>query len=99
MVFISPPIDSTRHLCTPPLYQDFLPKTLSTFANPPIHPSARNFGEKKLKKKLKKFFFEKKKFYRKKKCHDLLDHFTKKKKKVIVLYILVETCDPYSKIA
>jgi hypothetical protein len=55
----------TRHLCTPPLYQDFLPKTLSTFANPPIHPSARNFGEKKLKKKLKKNFL-KKKFYRKK---------------------------------
>jgi hypothetical protein len=48
----------TRHLCTPPLYQDFLPKTLSTFANPPIHPSARNFGEKKLKK-IKKIFKDK----------------------------------------
>ena len=78
----------TRHLCTPPLYQDFLPKTLSTFANPPIHPSARNFGEKKLKKKLKKNF-EKKNLIEKKnkkKCHDPLDHFTKKKKSHSTIY-------------
>ena len=89
----------TRHLCTPPLYQDFLPKSLSTFANPPIHPSARNFGEKKIEKKIfEKKILQKKNKKIKKKCHDLLDHFTKKKK-VIVLYILVETCDPYSKIA